>query len=335
MILLVVVVSLNFPLKSQSIRLTELNGIQEASYRAISIVDETTAWVAGSNGMIGRTRDAGSNWEFMQIAGQEKLDFRSIHAFSYDLVMVANAGSPARIFRTADGGNTWSVAYRNDHPDAFLDAISFFDGEKGLAVGDPIDGKLLLLSTLNGGISWFPVPLSPAMGAGEAVFAASGTSMRSLTTGTAMIGTGGSTSRILMSNDFGQSWIAIPVPGAMNKSSAGIFSLWLNDARSVLGVGGDYEDEKSTVANIWLTQNGGKKWTTVSQAPGGYRSCVEAIGENLLMAVGPSGADLSSDKGKTWSPVRCPGGHVIRSSPQKKLILMAGKDRIWRVEVDR
>ena len=323
------------PVKAQSIRFTELDGIYEASYRGLSVINDTTAWVCGNGGMIGRTKDAGQNWEFMQIRGAEKLDFRSIHAFSYDHVVVANAGSPAAIYSSTNGGNKWTVSYKNDHPAAFLDGIRFFDFKRGLAVGDPIDGRLLLLSTTDGGASWYPVPLAPMVSSGEAVFAASGTSLRVLPDGTALIGTGGVQSRMFRSTDFGQSWQSIPVPHAGGKPTAGIFSVLLTTSGIIMAVGGDYENPESTSNNSWLTGNSGKKWLDILKPPGGYRSCIEEIAKDLWMTVGPTGAEFSTDKGRNWKPFVCPGANVLAASPNKELILMAGTNKIWRVRIER
>jgi photosystem II stability/assembly factor-like uncharacterized protein len=36
----------------------------------------------------------------------------------------------------------------------FLDALVFFDDQNGMVIGDPINGKVFLAQTHNGGDSW-------------------------------------------------------------------------------------------------------------------------------------------------------------------------------------
>ena len=43
------------------------------------------------------------------------------------------------------------VAFVMDHPDGFLDSISFWDKSNGLAYGDSFDGKPYILKTEDGG----------------------------------------------------------------------------------------------------------------------------------------------------------------------------------------
>src|SRR5271165_5371132 len=85
----------------------------KSSFRALSVVNDRVAWVSGSNGWIGRSTAGGKNWSFSQMKNFESLDFRSLYAFDSLNCVIANAGSPAYIFRTSDGGKTWTTVYQN------------------------------------------------------------------------------------------------------------------------------------------------------------------------------------------------------------------------------
>jgi len=130
----------------------------KSSFRALSVVDDNVVWMSGSKGWIGRSRDGGKAWSFQQIKAFEGLDFRSIYAFDSLTAIVANVGSPAHIFRTTDGGKTWRSVYQNDNKDAFIDGLDFWNNKKGMAYGDPIDGKMLLVSTQDEGLTWKELP---------------------------------------------------------------------------------------------------------------------------------------------------------------------------------
>ena len=101
--------------------------------------------------------------------------------------------SKSRIYKTNDGGATWTLQYTNRDPKGFLDALAFWDAEHGLALGDPVDGRFAILTTDDGGKSWEPIPpegMPPAL-PGEGAFAASGTCLVVQGEGHAWFGTGG------------------------------------------------------------------------------------------------------------------------------------------------
>ncbi len=73
----------------------------EGTIRALEAVSATTAWASGSRGSVLRTVDGGRTWEARPVPGAEKLDFRSLAAFDAERAVVANAGSPGFIYKTA------------------------------------------------------------------------------------------------------------------------------------------------------------------------------------------------------------------------------------------
>lgn len=330
--LLTVSVSIPFSMPAQQLKWLELAIQVESSFRAISVVDDSTAWIAGNNGTIGMTRNGGKTWEFMQIRGAEKADFRSVYAFGRLEALVANAGSPARIYRTSDGGQHWMVVMQDDHPQAFIDAIDFTDHINGFALGDPRNGRAMVLRTADGGLRWQALKTSPATEPGESFFAASSTALRCLPDGEVIIGSGGNSSRVLISKDKGMNWTSGVIPEAIHFESGGVFSVCFSDAENGMAVGGDYKQETKIGLNSWFTSNGGKKWKPATTPVSGYRSCVEKIGRNLWLAVGPAGADISTDGGRSWTLEPGIRAHVVRMARNGKLVLMAGNNKIWRLE---
>ncbi|HOW84829.1 MAG TPA: YCF48-related protein [Candidatus Aminicenantes bacterium] len=285
-----------------------------ASLRGVSAVDDRTAWASGAGGTVLRTLDGGRSWAVIPVPGAEKTDFRDIEAFGPDEAVIMGIDRPARIFRTADGGKTWTQTFFDDTPGIFLDGLAFFDERNGLAFGDPMGGRFFFLTTADGGASWAPLPerSRPAAQPGEAAFAASGTSAAVDGRGRIWLVTGGSVSRVWRSEDRGLHWRAVPSCLMEGSASSGGFSVAFLDGRSGLAVGGDYLAERASAGNAAVSSDGGLTWIPVGAGrPGGFREAAAFVPGSTppaAVAVGPSGSDLSLDLGRTWTPIAGPTG---------------------------
>lgn len=309
---------------AQSLRLLERG--RETSIRALSVVDDSIAWVSGSKGWVGRTTNRGKTWQWNQLPAYTALDFRDIEAFSARRAVIVSAGTPAVILLTADGGDTWKEVYRNESPDIFLDGMDFWNDKRGLIYGDPIKNRMQLLETKDGGEHWSVATdnLKEPLKEGEASFAASGTAIRMLQGGHVWIVTGGTVSRVFYSGDYGAHWQVSACPVVQGKSSTGAFSVVFTDASHGVVVGGDYAADTLHTDNLVLTDNGGKTWRKPAVEPGGFRSGVEYAGKNVLVATGTSGTDISNDGGKTWQSVSKDGFHVVRKAKKGNWVVVAG-----------
>lgn len=306
------------------IRLAETS--TKASFRALSVVNDHMVWLAGTKGTIGRSVSGGKTWIFSTIPGFENSDFRSLYAFDSLHAIVANTGSPAVILRTENGGKTWQEVYRNTDKEAFLDGMDFWDDKRGMAYGDPVSGRILLLKTNDGGRTWLEESESrrPRLDSGEASFAASGTNIRLWDNKKVAIATGGLKSRIWFSEDEGKSWLRIPVPILQGTDSRGIFSLFIQDKNWVVA-GGDYKSDTLKKDHIFISSDEGKTWIFPQKPTGGYRECVGSSGIQSLLAAGPSGVDFSQDGGKNWSLISGQKGfHVIKKARSGNLVMLAG-----------
>ncbi len=331
--LLSLFILLPYFLISQEYKLEKVEVSTSASFRGLSVVDNKVAWLSGSDGWIGLSTDGGHSWTFNQVKGFEKSDFRSLYAFDDRHAIIANAGSPAHILITNDGGENWKSVYSNQHNDAFFDGIDFWNNKEGIIYGDPIDGKMLLLRTMDGGLSWAEIKDAPILEKGEASFAASGTGIRCTHKNQVMISTGGKVSRIWISKDKGATWSNINVPILQGESSTGIFSLAHNN-HTLIVVGGDYLKETMNINHNLYSLNGGQLWKTPSAPTRGYRECVEPITTKTVVATGPSGTDISYDNGVTWKALSDEKGlHVVRKARKGALVIFAGsKGQVFQLK---
>ncbi|KOY84938.1 hypothetical protein AD998_01135 [bacterium 336/3] len=310
----------------------------DAHFRGLWVVNESIVWASGTKGNVVKTLDGGKTWQKIVVTGFEDKDFRDIVAFDDKKAFIINAGSPAYILKTEDGGNSWTSVYQNDSPKAFLDDMGFWDEKTGFVFGDPDDsGKFVLLQTSDNGKSWKNIgDKLPTPQENEAGFAASGTIMRFKDKTHIWIGTGGGKdSRILFSNDGGNSWSFFQTPILSGKNSQGIFSMAFKDKKSGIAVGGDYTTPNEPNKTSIYTRNSGKTWKLSKKMPNGYRSCVSYVRGDIYICAGTNGSDISKDGGKTWQSVSSEGFNTIRFAQNGKVGWAVGnKGKIFKVSIN-
>ena len=286
-----------------------------ARLRGVSAVNDRIAWASGSGGSVLRTTDGGSTWTTVPVPDAVQLDFRDIDAVSESTayVMSIGTGETSRIYQTGDGGRRWTLQLANKDPKVFLDAMSFWSADAGVAFSDSVDGRFVIFSTTDGGRTWPRIAADrlPAALPNEGAYAASGSNV-AISGSHIWIGT--TASRVLHSPDRGRTWTVTQTP-VVTGATAGIFSIAFRDALHGIVVGGDFQKEREAVNNAAVTADGGKTWTLV-KGLSGYRSAVAHVprSRHSWLAVGPLGSDLSTDDGRSWTPVQGPGFHAFSFS---------------------
>ena len=274
-----------------------------ASFRGLAVVDPRVIWASGTGGTVIRTTDGGSSWQVIKVPGAEKLDFRDIEAFDSTTAYILSIGNgdASRIYKTVDGGETWSLQFTNREEAAFYDALACWDRKNCIAMSDPVDGFYRLVETRNG-VDWKIIDTEKMDNAkqGEAAFAASGTCLIAVGRNTVFLVTGGSDARAFRSDDRGWSWSVADTTLPSGTPGGGIFSIAMFDARRGVIVGGNYELPDEASGNLAFTSDGGKTWMS-GTGLSGYRSAVAYIDRRTLIAVGTNGSDISSDGGTTWT----------------------------------
>jgi photosystem II stability/assembly factor-like uncharacterized protein len=291
-----------------------------ARFRGVSAASKSVVWASGSGGTFSRTTDGGTTWRSIVLPGAEQLDFRDVEAVDANTAYLLSIGpaEQSRIYKTTSAGSDWTLQFTNHNAKAFFDAFAFWDARTGIAMSDPVDGRFILIKTTDWGANWKELPredLPPALER-EGGFAASGTCIAVGGSKNVWFATGGaSVARVFRSTDAGAGWKVATTPITAGNASSGIFSIAFRDSKHGVIVGGDYRKEAEGGNNVAITTDGGATWTLAKgPRPSGFRSAVAYIPDSrspVLVAVGPSGSDYSTDDGASWSSIESPGYHAV------------------------
>lgn len=301
------------------------------SIRALEMYDHKV-WYSGTDSKFGFV-DLKNPQKQKQIQlSEKKLQFRTL-AQDKSFFYAINIESPAYFFKINKKDLKSQIIYTDTTKTAFYDALSF-DGNNGVALGDPYGKCMNIVVTKNNGESWKTLPCNEKyeIGEGEAAFAASNSNIY-LNKDEFWFVTGGKKSRQFYSYQMGDKLYGKEVPFVNGSSSTGIYAMDMDiETRFGIVVGGDYTKQAENVNNIATTKNGGETWEI--QASGqnaGYTTCVKikpnSKGKEII-AVGDQHISYSSDYGKTWKKLSDEKGYFVCEWVDKNTVVFAGKDRI-------
>lgn len=307
---------------------------QKISIRALHI-EKNKIWYGADQSRFGVCDLSTKKQTQMQFSA-DSLEFRSISATSSH-VFLLSVGSPAILYRVDKESNNGKVVYEEKHKKAFYDSMQFWNDTEGIAMGDPTEDCLSIITTRDGGASWQKISceLLPKVAAGEAAFAASNTNIVIKGNKTWIV-SGGLQSRVFYSPDKGKSWKVFNTPIISGKGMTGIFTADFYNEKIGFIAGGDYEKQQQNFGNKAMTRNGGKTWKLVGENQGfGYASCVQFVPNGKgkqIVSVGASGLQYSSDFGSTWKQLLKDATLYTIRFQNDSTAFAAGKNKIIRIQ---
>jgi photosystem II stability/assembly factor-like uncharacterized protein len=254
--------------KDHQPKLTPQNSGTTQLLISVSPVNSKVVWAAGTGGTFVTTTDGGKNWKAGVVPGAETLEFRDVQGVSDKiayLMSIGNNTTDFRIYKTIDGGATWTIEFTNQTQNAFYDCFAFWTPNRGITHSDSVNGVFPDIRTTDG-TTWQDISanMPPAL-PGEASFSASGTCITTQGGRNAWIATGGATiARILATRDGGDTWNAYDTP-LVSSPSAGAISVAFRDPQHGIVGGGDLASNDS--ADAATSRDGGKTWKLTNKPP--------------------------------------------------------------------
>ncbi len=235
-----------------------------------------------------QTRDGGVTWTPVTIDGAvipgicaiDIVSTRGIYQGALRGRTVIHAagrvGGPAKLLRSVDGGDSWSVIDMSDKAGMILD-VKFLDANNGLVFagssGDVAQSEALILKTRDGGRSWKQVYRS-----GRRLENSWKVSFADARTGYATVQSydpARATQVIVKTTDAGETWKEVPL---VQDAKARQFGIGFADART---------GWVGTAAGGFETRDGGATWTKVPLAPAANKIRTRASdGTPMIYAIG-------------------------------------------------
>jgi hypothetical protein len=261
--------------------------------QSVSVVNDNVAWTCGSSGKVLRTTNSGVTWVNVSGTIPTSLILYCIFGWDENLALVTGvSGSNTSIYKTSDGGTTWTLT--SSHA-GFGDDLYMTSATDAYFIGDPVGGNWDLLKSTNGGDNWetwATVSTSNTTGTYNNAGCFNGQQVWFSPVGDA---------NFQYTSNMGVNW------SVQSLSLANITATWFSSA--TVGMAGG----SSTSAGLLMTTNSGANWTTVTQTFIGSRSIagITSTGSSWWVAKQDTTIYYSSDNGVNWEKqYRGPGTGV-------------------------
>ena len=271
-----------------------------ALFYGVSAVSDRIGWAAGAGSVVRRTTDGGTSWlNANPNPGVISGDIYNIYAWSANDALCTTSPSATNIYKTSDGGNTWTQVY--SLAGGFMDAIEMISPTEGYAVGDPVGGKWVVLKTTDGGNTWNRMATEPTQIGTDAGY------NNSLSIVNGNIWFGSTAGTVYHSPDLGLTWSFTTTPGVSS-----VYSVHFNSA--LIGMAG------GSGSNMVKSADGGITYTPTN-VPGSSGGLVGITGfDNDIWTV-REGTSIyrSTNMGGTWTTGITVTGATLRDIDVKNI----------------
>ncbi|MBS1493984.1 MAG: T9SS type A sorting domain-containing protein [Bacteroidetes bacterium] len=215
-------------------------------------------------------------------------------------------GYSGKVFRTTDGGSSWTNTAQNFNHD--LRSVGFFTPETGI-IGT-LDSNNILFRTTNGGVNWTQV-VSSIQGT-----VPKGICGISIVNSTTAFGVGRyyCPSNLIKTTNGGFNWISIPIDTSLMRSAVDC-KFWSADSGFVIGGYAGNNNYYTGKTSVLFTSNGGqtfvRKYLSPPSRPNEWGWKIQFVNRQLgyIAIENFSGGFFlkTTDGGMNWSSTTIPG----------------------------
>ena len=240
-----------------------------------NFTSETDGVLTGKNGTVIRTSDAGATWEL--IVNDQGVDLVGATFPSRDTGFVAEG---KRIYRTIDGGTTWTTSSLPGAIDSR--GVAHRNGRTFVGVGAGGQGGI----SIDGGLNWQSLETGTTLPLADVAFADEEIGIAVGESGT-----------IVRTSDGGMTWST-----SVSSTTAPLTSVVMVDRATIYAVGG------GSTGVILRSTDAGATWSAVvTDAPGGL-SDITFVTPSVGFAVGRTNLIMrTADGGVSWKEISLAG----------------------------
>ncbi len=260
--------------------------------------------------------DGGTNWILRQVSIEGNYQVNAVCALDNLHLWVAMESDTGGgcVAYSSDAGASWvrqdSAVFSNSPV-----WVYFWNDTAGMAIGNPVDNRFEIFTTLSAGLDWEKVSPAEIPVSIEDEYA--------LTNSFCVIGdtvlfAGNTYGKIFMSPDKGKTWSYLPFPLEDIKKV-----IYLDSATLIAGAPG----LSSLQWDLFITGDWGQHWTSIDGDGPAYTGDIAGVpgADSVLVSAG-LGLSFSNDRGRHWSNFTPPGQNV---SPYNSTILFTDLTHGW------
>jgi photosystem II stability/assembly factor-like uncharacterized protein len=256
----------------------------------VTATDANHAWTANNGNEIMYTANGGATWSHVTLTPPTSgnvvgIDFAD-NANGWAAIRKDYSG-PSYIYRSGDGGQTWTRSTNAPSTDAVYD-IAALDAQTAVAVGYGTNGLGLVRRTADGGQTW---TLGTLPANTRALY---GVDFINATTGWAC----GNLGTVLKTTDGGQTWTRLPL------SADNLDDISFADANNGWTLGGYY---------FYHTTNGGQTWVQDDTGGSFILRGIHALSPSTAWMVGDNWVGRTTNGGATWTAESLGDYRYVRS----------------------
>ena len=174
----------------------EIEEEEYASFYDVHTPDRSTVWAVGQSSASKRGIIYNTTSNYLFDGGAEALT----GVYAKDNAKAWVTTGAGNLMYTTDSGLNWDITDFTGTT-SYFNGIGFFNEDRGIAVGDPINNQFGVIVTTNGGKNWYQTPSLASVGQEAGLLGAF-----SIYGDRAYFGT--NTGRVLRGKDFGKTWTA-------------------------------------------------------------------------------------------------------------------------------
>ena len=304
-----------FPLSDSETSFNSIGAIQVAPSNASIVYAGTGDPISGSlgNGMW-KSVDAGATWKHIGLEDTVKISSIVVDPANPNLVLVSALGDTTRhgggIYRSTDGGQTWTNVLKTADYDGVRDLQSAFDAPNvmvaatqgtggGRPGGGPGGGQArtkppLTLKSTDEGMTWTPMKIPPFEGRVAFAVAMQTRGQRLYIVGNTIENGSG----LYRSDDGGATWKHMAGKDTRISNGQGAYS-------SGVFVDSQNPDILYTMSTaMYRSTDGGATFQPFKGAPGGedyHKLWIDPTNGHRMLVGSDQGASVTVDDGQTWS----------------------------------